>query len=372
MTSGLEFRRDLKPEFDAAEFYAKESIKGLDRPLAIPPGLPLSLDELDRAFAPVREKKSEVRSPRRSAYSLRPMRLRDLGRAAKIAIDNFRGEVDLVARSYLWHFSRRAGLRGVGSMWSKRIVEVTAEGGARASFPLLSSFVHGSDAVWIDLAGQSDVATGLALDAVRQWPCRHRLLVVRVDVVRARRFLDAGFECAGHIPDGDGDHIYLHAERARLADDGAAKLKLRFRGRSRMAADCEFGVVEREGAIVGLTGIYETEFWRDVTWGAWGAMDRASARRDAVFETLRLTEERARANGARWFCLETSDAPKYRHARRIYELYGLRLMMTVPNFYADGSAPAETLMIYGKPLADDVACAAPVGVAARERARLAA
>jgi hypothetical protein len=80
-------------------------------------------------------------------------------------------------------------------------------------------------------------------------------------------------------------------------------------------------------------------------------MHPSCARRDAVFETLRQTEERAREEGAKWFCLETSDCEKYRHARKIYEIYGLELLLSIPNFYVDRKGRnGETLMVYGKPL----------------------
>jgi hypothetical protein len=342
----------------------------LDRPLAVGAGSPDPTAGFEAAFTTNRDKRLGISPTRKRAYSLRPMKLADMGRALRIAADNFRGEVGLISRSYLWHFSRRVGLGNFGSMWSKQVVEVSGDG-ARASFELLSSFVHGRDVVWIDLADQSDDAIDLALEAVRHWPHRHRMLIVRLDRARAARFENAGFATAGRIPDGEAEHIYLHADRRRIASIEVSKVKLRFRRRRHATSDCEFSVVEREGSILGLTGIYETDFWRDVTWGAWGAMDRASARRDAVFETLRLTEERARANGARWFCLETSDDEKYRHARRIYQLYGLVLLMSVPNFYDDGNGTAETLMVYGKPLVDELADVPAVPVSRNDK-RLAA
>jgi hypothetical protein len=190
--------------------------------------------------------------------------------------------------------------------------------------------------------------------AMRRWPRCHRLLVVRIERVHAPQFLAAGFRIAGHIPDGHGEHIYLYAERKRLIDPLQPAVRVRFSGRRSVSSDCEFSVVECNGSIIGLTGIYETEFWRDVTWGAWGAIDPARARRDAVFETLRLTENRAKQNGARWFCLETSDCEKYRHARRIYEIYGLRPLLTIPNFYLNDDGKAEKFIVYGKPTSDDI------------------
>lgn len=286
------------------------------------------------------------------AYSLRPMKVGDIVRAMKIVMDNFRGEVSLVARSYLWHFGRQAGIAGVGAMWAMRGVEVAADDGRSLSFDLLSSFVHDRDVAWIDLGGRSAGAIDFALEAFRQWPRRHRLLVVRVDRPRASQLLEAGFDYAGHIPDADAEHVYLHATRRYIADGSGPRLKLRFSRRRRLESECEFSVVEREASVVGLTGIYQTGFWRDVIWGAWGAVDRASARRDAVFEILRLTEERARACGARWFCLETSDSEKYRHARRIYELHGLQLLMKVPDFYQSSDGTSEALLVYGKPVVD--------------------
>lgn len=298
------------------------------------------------------------------------MKLSDVVRAMKIVKDNFRGEVSLVARSYLWHFGRRAGLAGVGAMWARRGVEVAADDGRSVSLDLLSSFVHDRDVAWIDLGGRSAGVVDLAVEAFRQWPRRHRLLVVRVDRVRAPRLLEAGFDHAGHIPDGDAEHVYLIATPRNIAGDGEPRLNFRFGRRRPLEAECEFSVVERDASVVGLTGIYQTGFWRDVIWGAWGAVDRASARRDAVFEILRLTEERARTCGARWFCLETSDSEKYRHARRIYELHGLQLLLTVPGFYRSSDGSTEALLVYGKPVVDGLA-QAQMPMAERE-ARLAA
>lgn len=290
-----------------------------------------------------------IRARLGAAYTLRSMKLGDVGRAMKIAADNFRGEVGLVARSYLWHFSRRAGLGNLGTMWTKRVVKVSAPGERTFSFDLLSSFVHDRDVAWVDLADRPSPDIEVAIEAFRQWPCRHRLLVVRVSRPRAVQLLEAGFWHAGRIPGADGEHVYLYAQRDRLEGGSAPKLKIRFGRRRRIASECDFSVVEREGSVLGLTGVYETDIWQRVTWGAWGAVDRASARRDAVFEILRLTEERACAAGAQWFCLETSDAEKYRHARRLYELHGLELLMKVPGFY-QSDAGSEALMIYGKRL----------------------
>ena len=286
-------------------------------------------------------------------YSIRPLKIGDIARAMKIAADNFSGEVGLVARSYLWHFARKAGFPHITPMWSKWEVHIE-DAGETVTLDLLSSFVHGRDVAWIDLASQPEAAVDLAMAAMRRWPRFHRLLVVRIERVHAPQFLAAGFRIAGHIPDGHGEHIYLYAERKRLIDPLQPAMRVRFSGRRSVSSDCEFSVVECNGSIIGLTGIYETEFWRGVTWGAWGAIDPARARRDAVFETLRLTENRAKQNGARWFCLETSDCEKYRHARRIYEIYGLRPLLTIPNFYLNDDGKAEKFIVYGKPTSDDI------------------
>lgn len=288
-----------------------------------------------------------------SQYSIRPLKVADIARAMKIAADNFSGEVGLVARSYLWHFASKVGLPQITSMWAKWEVHIEEDGEA-VKLDLLSSFVHGRDVAWIDLAAQSEATIDLAVAAMRRWPRFHRLLVVRVERGYAPQFLAAGFRIAGHLPDGHGQHIYLYAERKRLINPHQPPVRLRFSGRRSVSSDCEFSVVECSGAIIGLTGIYEAEFWHDVTWGAWGAIDPSRARRDAVFQTLRLTEERARQNGARWFCLETSDCEKYRHARRIYELYGLRPLLTIPNFYVNDDGNSEKFIVYGKPIGEDI------------------
>lgn len=290
-------------------------------------------------------------------YSLRPMRIGDIARAMKIAADNFSDEIGLVARSYLWHFAHKAGFPHMTSMWAKWVVHIKEEGDEEVKLDILSSFVHGRDVAWIDLASQPEAVVDLAMAAMHNWPRFHRLLIVRLQRVHTPQFLAAGFRIAGHIPDGQDTHIYLYAEQKRIADSSRPTVKLRFSGRRSVTSECEFSVVENGGAIIGLTGIYETEFWRDVTWGAWGAIDPTRARRDAVFETLRLTEDRARQNGARWFCLETSDCEKYRHARRIYELYGLRPLLTIPNFYKNEDGQSETFIVYGKPISEDIVLA---------------
>ena len=302
------------------------------------------------AARPILERRSRPRPPRKASCSMRPMRVGDVARALRIAAMNFGSEVNLIARSYVWHFARRAGLDDVSAMWSKRCVRVST-GEDTVSFDAVSSFVHGRDVAWLNLTEIDGPDADLVLDALSQWPRVHRLLVVRIRETLLPLFVSAGFELAGTMPDGNERHYYLHAPRDRLAADVGAPVSVRFGARDLPHADCEFSVIEREGSIIGLSGIYEVEFWRDVTWGAWGAMDPAAARRDAVFDTLRLTEERCRAQGARWFCLETSDASKYRHARRIYELYGLEPLMRIPRFYVDGDgAREETFIVYGKRL----------------------
>lgn len=281
---------------------------------------------------------------------MRPLRVADVARALHIAALNFGSEVNLIARSYVWHFAKRAGFEDVSAMWARRGVRIGGAGEA-VEFDVFSSFVHGRDVAWLDLSRIETDAADLVLDALSQWPRIHRLLVVRVNDELLPLFVAAGFELAGTLPDGDGRHFYLHAPRERLASDDAPAVSIRFGLRDLPLADCEFSVVERDGGIIGLTGIYEVEFWRNVTWGAWGAMDPAAARRDAVFDTLRLTEQRCREQGADWFCLETSDSEKYRHARRIYELYGLKPMLRIPGFYVDGaSEKPETFLVYGKQL----------------------
>jgi hypothetical protein len=302
-------------------------------------------------------KKGRQRREQRSVCSMRPLRLADVGRALRIAFTNFSGEVDLIVRSYAWHFAQRAGLNDFSAMWSKRRVRVS-NGEQAMSFDCLGSFVHGRDVAWIDLAGRDQADASLALDGMRRWPKVHRLLIVRVEGALLPMFINAGFDIAGSIPHASGKHYYLHAVRAQLASDIPA-VRVLLGAREHLNADCEFSVVERSGAIIGLTGVYDVEFWQGVTWGAWGAMDPSAARRDAVFETLRLTEERARAQGSDWFCLETSDSDKYRHARRIYELYGLQPMLRIPGFYGEQGGKPETFIIYGKAL-NEGAAAKPI------------
>jgi hypothetical protein len=281
---------------------------------------------------------------------MRPLRVADVARALRIAAMNFGSEVNLVARSYVWHFARRAGLEDVSAMWSTRTVRIVSPAGT-AAFDCIQSFVHGRDVVWIDLADIDDAGADVALDGLRQWPRCHRLLVIRINAELMPFFVAAGFDLAGSMPHGRERHLYLYATRQRLAQARREDVAVRFGARTLPYADCEFSVVERDGAIIGLTGIYEVEFWQGVTWGGWGAMDPSAARRDAVFDTLHLTEARAKAQGAGWFCLETSDSAKYRHARRIYELYGLQPMLRIPGFYCDaGSAGDEAFIVYGMAL----------------------
>jgi hypothetical protein len=292
------------------------------------------------------------RERRKRSYSLRSMEFSDIKQAMRIAADNFRGEIGLVARSYMWHFGRRIGLGNIGAMWTRRQAEVTAPGEPTLSFDIMSSFVHDRDVVWVDLGGRKPGEIAVAAAAFQHWSRHYRLVVVRAERAHLPQLVAAGFTLAGRLPDGLSEHVYLHAACDRIKNTGSPKLKIRLRGRRSLASSCDFGVVEREGVVLGLTGVYEAGFWRDVTWGAWGAVDRASARRDAVFEILRLTEERARSSGARWFCLETSDSERYRHARRIYELHGLELLLSVPDFYRSSDGTSEALLVFGKPLVE--------------------
>ena len=368
LASAMGVERRYHPESDINFHDHDRGSQNLRRISAVPAPSGARTNSRDQSFPNRSKAAPNIRARLGASYTLRSMKLADIGCAMKIAADNFRGEVGLVARSYLWHFSQRAGLGNCGSMWTKRIVKVSAPGERTFTFDLLSSFVHDRDVAWIDLADRTSPDIEVAIEAFRQWPRRHRLLVVRVARPGAAALLEAGFGHAGRIPEADGEHVYLYAQRDRISASSAPKLKIRFGRRRRTASGCDFGVVEREGSVLGLTGVYETDIWRRVTWGAWGAVDRASARRDAVFEILRLTEERARAAGAQWFCLETSDGEKYRHARRIYELHGLELLMAVPGFYRSDADTSEALMIYGKRLSTD--SAAPPALV--EEVRLAA
>jgi hypothetical protein len=152
-------------------------------------------------------------------------------------------------------------------------------------------------------------------------------------------------------PHGRGFYIYS----SRSTPNGVTRFdRDRFiTGRQNsLHTTCDFYLIERDGVPIGITGLYTADFWPGIGWGGWGAINREAAFRQTMFEALRLTEELARVRDLQWFCIETSDAETYRLARKIYEYYGLELLIEITDFFAstDPWSKGENYLVYGKRL----------------------
>jgi hypothetical protein len=122
--------------------------------------------------------------------------------------------------------------------------------------------------------------------------------------------------------------------------------------RAQPATAAEFHLVCRGLTPIGITGYYAADVWEHIGWGGWGGLRRKFARLKTVMSLLTETEALARQRGHEWFCIETSGAPEYRWARRMYEHYGMQQLLNVEGFFQDGSTSSrgDSYVVYGRRL----------------------
>lgn len=281
-----------------------------------------------------------------AALRLSPMSLGSALPALRIARECFGGEAGVIALTWGWHALRRfvpldwAMARSTG-------YEIREEGRWLGSVWRVTSLIHGRHMVWLSI----DAAPGA--DWVRLLPrLLRRLVGNRLAVIRLSEPSVAlellGARLHGSLPAPDGRRWWIYSMRASphlIRDDPDVHL---FPASANPSLDlrAQFHLAYRSGDPVGLTGLYTTGFWPGVGWGGWGALRRSAAQRGTAHALIAATERLAWGVGARAFLIETSDAPAYRAARRMYELHGLEPMLRIDDFFG----PGEAYLIYGRPI----------------------
>jgi len=107
-------------------------------------------------------------------------------------------------------------------------------------------------------------------------------------------------------------------------------------------------VLLRDGFVIGITGYAVDDQVQDVAWLSWHYLDERFTGQgfgSGLFEDLL---NHLNSAGFRMLFIETSDyeedgAPVYAAAHRMYEKFGARKTVTVPDYYA----PGEAKIIYG-------------------------
>lgn len=259
-----------------------------------------------------------------------------------IAIRSFGSESFVIAICYLWHLLSLLGIRLDGMLLRRRRFAFHQAGQQVGELERLTSPLYGSDVCWIRLSCQAHIDRAQLIATLRQITAGYRLAVFRLETgdplpahwteLRAQGLL-AGFAIYTLRSSGKHPHNAREALEARASN-----------AKGEVSAD--FFLVIRNAKTIGLTGSYSVDFWPGIVWGGWGALIRSAGFRDAGIETVRLTECLAQRRKADLFCIETSNGPKYRAARKIYEIYGLSVLLEIPDFYHDG----EAFLVFGKNL----------------------
>lgn len=272
----------------------------------------------------------------RSQLTLVPLTYRNVVPALGLARKSFGPEFPLVVGTYAWHFYRQARLPDPGFMARRSTASLLARGPTR-TITFVTTVIHGDDICWVDDV-QGDWGEELRSFA-ESW---------RVCLFRSNRPDPPanGTILRGTMPSNDGQSTYVFSLPRRATEN--RKPASRVLERRRLKTSADFFTLSRAGRTVGITGLYDAEYWPGIAWGAWGTLAREIAHRDAVFEAIRLTEELAQERGADWFCIETSSDPRYASARAMYQHYGLRLLLSVPEFFKSADGQDSDYLVYGR------------------------
>lgn len=282
------------------------------------------------------------------ALRLAPMRLGSAVTALSIARESFGGEAAVIALTYGWHALRR--LLPVDGLMARSTAYEIRDGARRIGEAWrVTSVIHGRHVVWLSVEAGAETDWGPLLPALLARLAGRRLAVIRV-AAPSPGLERAGATPHGWLPGPGGARFWLYSARPGAGEGDAGLAFVRRRRRLDMAA--QFHLAYRDRQPVGLTGLYNTSFWPGTAWGGWGALRRRAARLRTARALIEATEALARQGGAEWFLVETSDAPAYRAARRLYELHGLELLVRIDGFFepASAHAPGEAYLVYGRAL----------------------
>lgn len=270
--------------------------------------------------------------PDAAELTLVPLSYKNILPALGLARKSFGPEFPLVMATYAWHFYRRAGLPDPGLMAKRSTAQLPSDDGAERHISFVTTVIHGRDICWVD-----DHQDGWG-EELRSFAQAWRVCIFRCDDPLPP--MD-GLILRGEMPTENGGLAYIYSFEP-LSQPTVAPLHILRRQRLQTTAD--FHALSRARKTVGITGVYEAEYWPGIAWGAWGTLARQVAHRDAVFQAIALTESLARRRGARWFCIETSSDRRYASARAMYTHYGLRPMLNIPDFFGKHS----DYRVYGK------------------------
>jgi len=282
-----------------------------------------------------------------------PLQIRNFWSAVSIARSGFGDETAMIVFSYLWYFWRNLRLPDFGLMARRQSMTLISRRTPIALVDIVTTAIHGWDVCWLDLELLRDCPMSDLLNYLETWPLAHRLLLVRSHSPLHWPHDEARFCFEGKLPAPDDGAFYIYSSRS--TPNGVTRFdRDRFISgkRNSLHTTCDFYLIERDGVPIGITGLYTADFWPGIGWGGWGAINREAAFRQTIFEALSLTEELARVRDLQWFCIETSDAETYRLARKIYEYYGLELLIEITDFFAstDPGSKGENYLVYGKRL----------------------
>jgi hypothetical protein len=225
------------------------------------------------------------------------------------------------------------------------------EGAATGTWDLISTCIHESDVLWVVprdapvCPAESFLTSLFALVPA----CRLALIQTSGD----RDWLEgcAGASPAGALP-GAGDQSYriYTARRTLQRKHPAVRCQVLLDTHTHPGVTTQFHILERDGQAIGITGLYVAEWWPHIAWGGWGGMKRRFAGLHAATDAFTLTERLASQQSCEWFCVETSGAREYRPARRLYERHGMRIFLTVDDFFrgAGQSEEERRYVVYGK------------------------
>ncbi len=286
-----------------------------------------------------------------NSVRLAPVNLWNLPKALWISKKAFQDEWILVWLTYFWHIGRAHSLPPLVNMVRRRCLRFAFEGRTVGTIDILSTKIHDPDTRWVIL----DTEVAISGDAFAAFlaelmpDCRLALLQTpnRADFLEQVEAIN--YE--GYLPGCMGTRLYIYSFRRERVS------KTSSRGFSAISKDCnepdihaEFYLLYRKGRAFGITGLYTTGFWPHIGWGGWGAIRHSSARLHTVIAALAATEDLARKRGQEWFCIETSSAPQYHSASKMYEHYGLRRLLNVEDFFRErgDSRRGENYIVYGK------------------------
>lgn len=271
-----------------------------------------------------------------------PLFWTNVASALTIAFRSFGAEALIIALCYLWYLLSRLGVRVDGLVLRRRSFGIMIEESRIAECELLTSPLYGSDVCWVRLSRSEDADMMRLVAILKEMTAEYRLAVFRFDQSESLPKHWPELQSHGVLAEFaiySTRHSHDCSEAAPFARRPLAKKEVG-------SVRADFFLLKRNAKSIGLTGTYSVDFWPGIVWGGWGALIRSVGLRDAGLQTVAITENLARNQGARMFCIETSDGAKYRAARKIYEIYGLEVLLEIPDFYSDG----ESFLVFGKTL----------------------